>query len=594
MVEEPQRAQAMPLGELTETAPRGANPLVTGVTANSRLAGPGDLFAALPGTKVHGATFAPAAVAQGAVAIYTDAAGAEIIAGSGIGAGFSAVFVNTAAGAGSGSDAGVSYGSKNRARVSGTSAQVPENSTPVPVVVAQSPQTHLGELAAKLYGYPAHSFLSCGVTGTNGKTTTAYILDFLLRQAEKKPALIGTVEVRVGGETVPAHLTTPMPDELQKLLATHRQWGGDALVMEVSSHALAQGRTDPICFDVAGFTNLSQDHLDFHQTMESYYQAKRTFFTPQRARRAVIRSGSEWGKRLLREAEIPATQLILPGEESVPGFPTWEVTRVQPGQRTQIALRSPAGEEHVFSTSLPGSFNVENVALAVAMAAEAGVDIRPVLAGGVDPVVPGRMEIISQQPRVVVDFAHNTAALENAMAALRDTVSGKFIVLTGSAGERDADKRPAMGRAVAAAADLVYITDDDPHEEDPAQIRADLLRGTAAGPARVIEIPDRREAIHAAICDADAADTVLLAGRGHETHQPVRGGEVELDDRVEARRALTLRENRAAREEAGAAGAEGAARQEAGAAGAEGAARQEAGATGAEGAGTVGHKGDFA
>ncbi|EKU96056.1 Mur ligase family protein [Actinobaculum massiliense] len=506
-----------------------ADPLLCGVTANSRRVVPGDLFAALPGEHVHGAKFAGAAVAAGAVAILTDAAGLK---------------------------------------------QADEAGLAETCVVMDDPAAELGLVAARIYGEPARSLRSFGVTGTNGKTTTAYIIDYLLRALKRKPALIGTVELRLAGRTVPATLTTPMPADLQRLLREHADWGGDSLVMEVSSHALAQGRTDPICFSVAGFTNLTQDHLDFHKTMENYYAAKRSLFTPARCARGVVCIDDAWGEKLVGEAQVPVVALRVSeaargggdaagaansardtagsgntageGKAAIfAGVPLWRVSEVRPGVRTSFTLRAPGGEEASFSTNLPGSFNIQNLALALVMVAESGVELGELARatnGKIDPVVPGRMEVLSDYPRVIVDFAHNTAALENAMGALTSTTRGRLIVLTGSAGERDADKRPAMGEAVAKAADLVYITDDDPHDEDPDGIRRDLLRGTARGTARVIEIADRRQAIAQAIAQAAPDDTVLLAGRGHETKQPMRGGEVDLDDRVEARRAIAVRQ----------------------------------------------------
>jgi len=475
---------------------------ITEVTSDSRAVPAGALFAAVPGLHVHGATFAQGAVASGAVAIATDAEGEQII--------------------------------------------TEQMSTVPPLLVVPDIAARLGEIAAEVYGNPAQSLTSFAITGTNGKTTTAFMLDDILNKVGRNTGLIGTVAVRLAGSEIPAALTTPMPSDLQRVLADLVSRGGTDLVMEASSHALAQGRTDPVCFSVAGFTNLTQDHLDFHHTLENYFEAKASLFTPMRCEKAVICTDDEWGLRLwhlsrttLRPENVYALALTSPLPDGAQG---WDLAEIEERpEATAIDLVSHAGQHLRFSTSLPGKFNVANAALAATMAVVGGVSAAE-LPEAVDPKVPGRMESISSRPRVIVDFAHNTDALAKAITALRPTTRGRLIVVTGSAGERDKGKRPAMGATVGRLADVGIITDDDPHDEDPGVIRAGVLSGAKGHSAQIEEIADRRLAIREAILRAHPDDTILLAGRGHETIQEVAGQKIELDDRVEARRALAERD----------------------------------------------------
>ena len=476
------------------------NATIEGITSDSRAVKSGVLFAAVPGQRVHGARFASGAVSAGASAVVTDPEGAAIIKGL--------------------------------------------TGVVVPLLIVDDVSSRLGEIAAEVYGNPARDLRTYAITGTNGKTTTAFLLEYILATAGRVTGLIGTVTLRLAGHEIPAAMTTPMPADFQRLLADLVSRGGSDLVIEASSHALAQGRTDPVCFDVAGFTNLTQDHLDFHNTFEEYFGAKASLFTKRRSRRAVVCVDDEWGRRLATRAldELGAenvwaltTQSILPD-----GMRGWKASAVPGSGHTTIALESTEGETLRVSTALPGSFNVANVALAVVMALASGLRTAD-LPSDISPAVPGRMEVVSATPRVVVDFAHNTDAIIKAMEALRDTTVGKLVVVTGAAGERDKGKRPAMGAAVARYADVAIITDDDPHSEDPAAIRRDVLAGTEGYNSTVVEIGDRSEAIRTAILDAAPEDTILLAGRGHETIQEVGKELIELDDRVEARRALADR-----------------------------------------------------
>ena len=497
---------------------------ITGLASDNRDIVVGEMFAALPGFTVHGAKFASEATKRGASAILTDHHGASLSAESGFGG-------------------------------------------EIPVLVATDVRKHFGPIAAHIYGSPAEQMRTFAVTGTNGKTTTAYLLQHLLSALGLKTGLIGTVEMRSGDKVLPAKLTTPDAADLQAILATMYEDHVDALAMEVSSHALALHRVDGVVYSVAGFTNLSQDHLDYHKTLEDYFAAKALLFTPEHAHQGVVSIDDKWGRELAQLATIPVITLQTPYGDAPNGTADWEVTDVQnTGHGSSFTLinhKDGSLGELKTHTSLPGTFNVQNAALALVMVLASGVPVAQLNAalqqvGGLNPIVPGRMEVISDgrganEPRVIVDFAHNTEALREALGSLQDrTGAGKLVVLFGAAGERDQGKRPAMGAAAVAGADVVYLTDDDPHGEDAQHIRDCVLVGIrpaieqAKAAGRVVEfyeIGDRRDAIHTSIHAAAPVDTVLLAGRGHETIQQVGHEDIYLDDRVEARAALAARAN---------------------------------------------------
>lgn len=474
--------------------------VVTGVSSDNREIEPGDLFIAIRGATVHAARFAADAVKAGAAAVLTDAEGAQIAGELG-----------------------------------------------VPVLVVDDPARVAGLVASSCLGRPAESLTSFAVTGTNGKTSTAYMIDDVLTKLGARTGLIGTVEVRIAGETVPAALTTPQPVDLQQMLALLVERGGSHLVMETSSHALAQGRTRPIRFDVAGFTNLTQDHLDYHKTFEEYYRAKATLFDEEHSSRGVIIVDDEWGRRLFEETKALRPDAVV--SLSVAGNDAdWQVMATDReitagGAGGHFTVEGPGGRLETF-TALPGDFNIANAALAAVMVIESGTDVDTLSEvlkdSGISPQVPGRMQVVGQRPYTVVDFAHNTDALVKAMVAVRGKGSGKLIVLTGAAGDRDRGKRPMMAAAVAQYADMAVITDDDPHSEDPAKIRREMIAGIPQG-FSYVEIGDREKAITDTVLGAAPDDIILIAGRGHETIQDVAGTAVAIDDRVVARRSLARR-----------------------------------------------------
>ncbi|CCQ46657.1 UDP-N-acetylmuramoyl-L-alanyl-D-glutamate--2,6-diaminopimelate ligase [Pseudarthrobacter siccitolerans] len=496
------------IGEAIDVAVPGpaAGVEVTGISLNSRAVEPGDLYVALPGATRHGADFVPQAVEAGAVAVLTDDAGARLLAPA---------------------------------------------ETPVPVVIVESPRNVVGPLSALIYrsqpgaGQPQ----LFGVTGTNGKTTTTYFINSLLRALGRSTGLIGTIEIHAGGDPIPSLLTTPESTDVHALLALMRERGLAAAAMEVSSHAISFQRVDGVLFDVAGFTNLTQDHLDLHLTMDDYFATKAELFTPRRARAAVVTVDDEWGRQLAGTTAVPVTTLSTAGAAA-----DWTVSGTAPrGLGTEFTLSGPDGARLTLHTGLPGSFNVANAALAAVMVLTAGVDAAALQAAldESDPftvAVPGRMQLVSAQPAAIVDFAHNTDALARALEAVRSPEKdSNLIVVFGATGQRDQGKRPAMGAIAARLADTVIITDDDPHDEDPAAIRADVLAGAREAQEKgslaceVLEVFPRAEAIRRAVELARPQDTILVAGRGHEVWQEVKGVNHALDDRVELRSALTAR-----------------------------------------------------
>lgn len=477
--------------------PPSSDAPVTFVGLDSQNVESGGLFAALPGTRVHGATYA---FDSAAGAILTDEAGLAIIQ---------------------------------------------QTADRRPVLVVEDVRAILGHVAAEVYGYPSQSFTLLGVTGTSGKTTTTYMLEKGLTAAGCKVGLIGTTGTKIMGRDVATELTTPEAPMLQRLFAQMRDEGVTHVVMEVSSHALMLGRVTGSDFDVAAFTNLSQDHLDFHPTMEDYFQAKALFFEPGskvRAKRSVVCVDDEWGKRMAELAETPVT-VATTGDADI----TAELVRIDDQGRQRIQLT--ADDTYEFTLPMPGAFNVANAALAAAVATTAGVELAPFLHGLEQAAVPGRMERIDEgQPFVaVVDYAHKPAAIGAVLATLRGQVEGRIGVAVGAGGDRDSSKRPLMGAEAAKGADFVVVTDDNPRTEDPAAIRAAVLAGAreAGTDAEIVEVSPRGKAIDALVEWAQPGDAVIVVGKGHEVGQLVGTEKLHFDDREEMRRAITERQSRA-------------------------------------------------
>jgi UDP-N-acetylmuramoyl-L-alanyl-D-glutamate--2,6-diaminopimelate ligase len=480
--------------------PSRTGPEIRGVTLASGDVRPGDLYAALPGARTHGARFAADAAARGAVAVLTDPTGRETAAATGL-----------------------------------------------PVCVVDDPRAVLGAVADRVYGEPSSRLAVIGITGTNGKTTTAYLVEAGLAAAGLGTGLIGTVQTRTrgrdagGSPTVtafPSVRTTPEAPALHALLATMAESGVSAVVMEVSSHALVLGRVGGVRFVAAGFTNLGRDHLDFHGDLEEYFRAKALLFDG-RAAHEVVTVDDEGGRRL---------GALRPGAATAAtGTPAdWWADDVAPAADggSTFTLHGPSGRSWPARLRLPGRFNVANAVLAVALLDGAGVPVETSLSGLAETVVPGRMEPVDAgQPFVaVVDYAHTPDAVSTALTALRDATSGRLITVLGCGGDRDPGKRPGMGAAAAAGSDIVVVTDDNPRSEDPAAIRAAMLAGVQDVPedrrAEIHEVPGRRAALAVAVGLARPGDALLVAGKGHETGQEVAGTVHPFDDREVLREVL--------------------------------------------------------
>ena len=462
---------------------------VTGVSLDSRSILPGDLYAALPGAVTHGAEFVARAQQAGAVAVLTDPAGADRAAATGL-----------------------------------------------PVLVADRPRSVLGAIASRIYGEPTSELRLLGVTGTNGKTTTSFLLDSVLRELGPT-ALIGTIQTRIGDEVVKSVRTTPEATDLQALFAVMREQAVAWCSMEVSSHALAMGRVDGARFAVAGFLNLTQDHLDFHKTFEEYFQAKASLFTPERCDVAVVTIDDEYGRRLAAQTVVPLVTVSEKGDAD------WTVANRHRSEHgtTVLDIQGP-DETLTVEIALPGDFNVANALLATAMLRQVGVPAEAIAAGLRTAAVPGRMETFTRADglAVIVDYAHTPDAVALALRAARTATKGRLFAVVGCGGDRDPWKRPAMGAEAAKAADVVIVTDDNPRSEDPAAIRAAALTGAreAVPGVDLHEIGDRRHAIASAIELAGPGDTVVVLGKGHETGQDVGGVIHPFDDRETVRELL--------------------------------------------------------
>ncbi|MGW2561258.1 UDP-N-acetylmuramoyl-L-alanyl-D-glutamate--2,6-diaminopimelate ligase [Streptomyces sp. NPDC001514] len=496
----PAEVRPIPLAELADrlgVEPPGSG-AATGITHDSRAVRPGDVYAALPGARLHGADYVAQAKELGAAAILTDPTGAERAAATGL-----------------------------------------------PVLVADDPRGRMGELAATIYGRPGEGLLQIGITGTSGKTTTAYLVEGGLRGAGHRTGLIGTVEMRIDDERIKSERTTPEATDLQALFAVMRERGVDSVAMEVSSHALVLGRVDGCVFDVAVFNNLSPEHMEFHSGMEDYFGAKAQLFTPARARLGVVNLDDEYGQRLVAESAIPVVTFSAEGHPDA----DWRAEDVELGAvGSAFTVVGPQGERVSARAPLPGPFNVANTLAAIVTLAVAGIDPQAAADGvAAVPGVPGRLERVDAgQPYLaVVDYAHKTDAVESVLRSLRKVTKGKLHIVLGCGGDRDRTKRGPMGAAAARLADTAVLTSDNPRSEDPLAILAAMLAGAAEVPAHergeVQVFEDRAAAIAAAVARAEPGDTVLVAGKGHEQGQDIAGVVRPFDDRQVLREAIELR-----------------------------------------------------
>jgi UDP-N-acetylmuramoyl-L-alanyl-D-glutamate--2,6-diaminopimelate ligase len=481
--------------ELTSAGEIG-NISVTGISMNTGDLRPGDLFVAMPGKKTHGANFIDKALDQGARAVITDSLGIELL-----------------------------------------------GQQPVPVLKLENPRAHLGELAAFVYGnIPGKMPKLFGTTGTNGKTSTSYLLEAILRQLGEVTGLTSTAERHIAGEVIVSRLTTPESTEMQALIARMREKGVTSVAIEVSAQALTQLRVDGLHFDVVGFTNLSHDHLDDYKDMQEYLEAKLPLFTKKRAKRGVVCLDTKYGKDFVRQSEIPV--VTITSELGVDADWHVAVTAETPSY-TSFALAGPNGVAIRSRVPILGAHMAANAGLAIAMLVEAGFEpnaISKAIENGIDAYLPGRTERVTGEsgPDVYVDFGHSPDAFLNTLAAVRKVTDGKLFMVFGADGDRDASKRPAMAQVAAAGCDALIITDHHPRFEDPASIRKTLVDAAKASrpDIEIYEVSPPEAAIRKAVSLAKPGDAILWAGPGHQDYRDIRGVRTPYSARHEARQAL--------------------------------------------------------
>jgi len=458
---------------------------VFGITHDSRSVQPGDLYVALRGENNHGIDFMDEAISNGAAAIASDSFGAEI--------------------------------AKQQA---------------LPVLELVNAREDMALIAAKIYGNPESKLVLTGVTGTNGKTTTTHILRSIFRDAGKHVGVIGTLGTYLDDEYLPGARTTPESTDLYAILALMVERGITHVFMEVSSHALALHRVTGIKFDVAVFTNLTQDHLDFHGSMENYFAAKALLFTSEFSRQAVICTDDDWGVKLATESQIPVVTIGRNGD--------WKTS---PAISNSSGLTTQKIDVEKFDSislviNMLGSFNATNAACALVVGQILGLPVDAILDSlrKVQPI-PGRLEKVSiaSAGTVFVDYAHTPDAVATVLTVIRDANPEKIITVLGCGGDRDSTKRPLMGKVASELSDIVFVTDDNPRSEEPAEIRKSVLDGAGKGTAQVFEVADRRVAIFQALKLARDGDVIAILGKGHETGQEISGEVFPFDDRIVVR-----------------------------------------------------------
>jgi len=460
----------------------------SGLTSDSRGVNSGDLFVALPGASSHGASYIDDVAASGAVGVITDEAGAKLI------------------------------GKK------------------LPVIVISNPRHVLGAICSWFYGSPSSSMQVVGITGTNGKTTTTTILNQILVSAGKSTGLIGTTGIEIGPEKLAANKTTPEASDLQSLLATMHERHILHVSMEVSSHALEARRVAGVKFSMVGFTNLTQDHLDFHGDMANYFAAKAKLFTAEYSELGFINIDDAYGKKLYRDSQIPMISLSRESREA-----QWHFERVDSTSRGYSgSIRGTGGILIEGEVNLIGEHNLDNLLMAVAIASQLEID--PIVIGNSFSHLkgaPGRLESvdIGQKFLALVDYAHTPDAVTRILATLRKTVSGRVIAVLGCGGDRDKTKRPIMGRELLAGSDLAIFTSDNPRSEAPEIILSEMVAGLELK-ENSVSLIDRREAIAFAVASALPGDCVVILGKGHETGQEISGKKFPFDDRIELARAI--------------------------------------------------------
>ena len=453
--------------------------VISGVSINAQKVLPGDLFIAFAGAKTHGISYLEQAISNGAVAVLSD----KKIEAS------------------------------------------------IPSFIHPKPREIVGAISAWLYGHPFESLKAVGITGTNGKTTTANLVKQIWQLNSIKSGLIGTLGVEIADEKLESARTTPEADDLQAIAAAMVEQGCKNLVMEVSSHAIDQGRIKGAKYEVVAFSNLTQDHLDYHLSMENYFQAKANLFTTEYAKAAVINIDDSYGKKLSKQVKIPVVTVSRKDSTA-----DWYLAKAEiKNGLYQVEIKSKSGESLSENFALLGDYNLDNLLLAVAIANSAGLSLDKI-ASTISKLqsVPGRLESVNagQKFTALVDYAHTPDAVERVIATVKSATSGKIIGVLGCGGDRDVSKRSLMGHALFNGCDLAIFTSDNPRSESAEAILKQMTAGIDLGKKGLVEI-DRKSAIDLAVENAQSGDVVLLMGKGHESGQEVNSVVTPFDDRVE-------------------------------------------------------------
>jgi len=453
--------------------------VISGVSINAQKVVPGDLFIAFAGANTHGISYLEQAISNGAVAVLSD----KKIEAS------------------------------------------------IPSFIHPKPREIVGTISAWLYGHPFESLKAVGITGTNGKTTTANLVKQIWQLNSIKSGLIGTLGVEIADEKLESARTTPEADDLQAIAAAMVEQGCKNLVMEVSSHAIDQGRIKGAKYEVVAFSNLTQDHLDYHLSMENYFQAKANLFTTEYAKAAVINIDDSYGKKLSKQVKIPVVTVSRKDSTA-----DWYLAKAEiKNGLYQVEIKSKSGESLSENFALLGDYNLDNLLLAVAIANSAGLSLDKI-ASTISKLqsVPGRLESVNagQKFTALVDYAHTPDAVERVIATVKSATSGKIIGVLGCGGDRDVSKRSLMGHALFNGCDLAIFTSDNPRSESAEAILKQMTAGIDLGKKGLVEI-DRKSAIDLAVKNAQSGDVVLLMGKGHESGQEVNSVVTPFDDRIE-------------------------------------------------------------
>ena len=453
--------------------------VISGVSINAQKVVPGDLFIAFAGANTHGISYLQQAISNGAAAVLSDK----------------------------------------------------KIETSIPSFIHPNPREIVGSISAWLYGHPFKNLKAIGITGTNGKTTTANLVKQIWQLNSIRAGLIGTLGVEIADEKIESARTTPEADDLQAIAAAMVEQGCKNLAMEVSSHAIDQGRIKGAKYEVVAFSNLTQDHLDYHLSMENYFQAKANLFVSEYAKGAVINIDDSYGKKLLKQVKIPVVTVSRKDSTA-----DWFLAKAEIKNGIyQVVIKNKSGESLSENFALLGDYNLDNLLLAVAIVNSAGLSLDRI-ASTISKLqsVPGRLESVNagQKFTALVDYAHTPDAVERVIATVKSVTHGKIIGVLGCGGDRDASKRSVMGQALFNGCDLAIFTSDNPRSESAKAILNQMTAGIDLGKKGLVEI-DRKNAIDLAVKNAQSGDVVLLMGKGHESGQEVNSVVTPFDDRIE-------------------------------------------------------------